>query len=463
MRPSGDVSAEQDAVPSLGGSESSPSAPRPEAPAPAQRTAPPLRLESQITITPSTDAENSNHILESLPFSHGLNSEPAAASTGVPDEGPANTTCSTICPETMVVDAKRPEGARIALEDPTALSLTLDLNGDGPLKCTPSRLERMATDAANLLELENSDMTCMSPESPGADLGIVNESYPTIAPASPRKLVAQTSRPLLSAQASGNRLAFPPRQRSMGAKPVIEKTMTRAVGRTQSVSVKGGPLARVRTLIMNKASTSAGSTFCCLKEECKYEFVIPEKQKVVFNAQESSTQQQRYFVGDSCREYSVKINEVIGDIVADFLFLRKKKQCVTLGCWCCTKPELSIYDTDGENGKFLGMIRDEGGCEQLYGMSCFSILDEREEIFYELVQEVCHVGLLCDLTCGSCVDIKFTIRSSAGQKVGSITRKLKACKASESFEIDFGDIKGSYYKQLIIAAAIFIDVRLFES
>lgn len=141
--------------------------------------------------------------------------------------------------------------------------------------------------------------------------------------------------------------------------------------------------------------------------------------------------------------------------------LRRPFSCT---CCCFNRPVVELVDAT--NGQTLGSLKDPFACCNL----TFSVRDPDEQDVIYANGGCCQWGLCCPLPCGPCSEVNFPLTDTqSGTAVGHIQKKVPSCCKFlfagdvDNYRVEFGAVEKPEYKMLLIAMAIFIDFRFFNS
>jgi len=134
----------------------------------------------------------------------------------------------------------------------------------------------------------------------------------------------------------------------------------------------------------------------------------------------------------------------------------------TCTCCCFNRPVVEIKDATGAK---VGSIRDPFACCDL----TFTLRDSADAEVLKAKGGCCQWGLCCPLPCGPCSRVEFDIvDASSGDSVGSVRKQVPSCLKwliadnVDNYKVDFGGVKNSQWKMMLIALGIFMDYRYFN-
>eukprot|EP00746_Dinoflagellata_sp_MGD_P077770 gnl/MRDRNA2_/MRDRNA2_31163_c0_seq1.p1 gnl/MRDRNA2_/MRDRNA2_31163_c0~~gnl/MRDRNA2_/MRDRNA2_31163_c0_seq1.p1 ORF type:complete len:333 (-),score=52.98 gnl/MRDRNA2_/MRDRNA2_31163_c0_seq1:42-1040(-) len=144
-----------------------------------------------------------------------------------------------------------------------------------------------------------------------------------------------------------------------------------------------------------------------------------------------------------------------------FIKLRKDFQC-TLCCF--NRPEVRVMSV--ASGKLLGIIKHPWNfCDMT-----FSISDHFEQELLRARAGCCQSGILCPCPLGPCSEVSFSVTDPAsGRELASLRKQvpgcLKYCFAQDvnNYLVEFDKIEDPTQRALMVALALFIDFRYFNS
>mmetsp|Transcript_1190 Transcript_1190/g.1629 ORF Transcript_1190/g.1629 Transcript_1190/m.1629 type:complete len:254 (-) Transcript_1190:122-883(-) len=137
----------------------------------------------------------------------------------------------------------------------------------------------------------------------------------------------------------------------------------------------------------------------------------------------------------------------------------------SLACCCFNRPSVTIFDVDA--GTETGAVRQP--CT-LCGNLKFEVDDPEGNEILEANGSCCQLGLCLPLPCGPCSEVHFDISDSdSGEPRGSMTKSVPGClkflfaSDVDNYEINFFESWSPRDKALMVALAIFMDFRLFNT
>lgn len=191
----------------------------------------------------------------------------------------------------------------------------------------------------------------------------------------------------------------------------------------------------------------------------KYDIVDGDTGQQLFYAVEQTdccTRQLRG--GCECAPWSLDIMYA-GDPIMQVPTFHLERPC-TLTCCCLNRPVLTVTDGNGtEIGKVVDPFR--------FCNMTFHVQDPDDNDIVTVDGGCCQWGLCCPMPCGPCAKVNFEIQSNDGAQVGEIQKKISCWKwlaapDVDNYKIKFGQVQHPAAKALIIALAIFMDIKYFS-
>jgi hypothetical protein len=195
--------------------------------------------------------------------------------------------------------------------------------------------------------------------------------------------------------------------------------------------------------------------------ETQNEYNILDKNGVkLFKAKEESDCLQRQCLPGDCRAFEYYITHHVGPLAGQpFLHIVREFQCTMC---CANRPVLNVYDAVTK--ECLGSIRDPWAlCDMT-----FDIMDAAGQEIIKVDGSCCQLGLFCQCPCGPCENVEFDIKDTkSGELVGGVDKtftlaNLVSFADNDNYKVTFGKVKNPKYKAMLLALAIFIDMRYFE-
>eukprot|EP00745_Piridium_sociabile_P041097 TRINITY_DN80592_c0_g3_i2.p1 TRINITY_DN80592_c0_g3~~TRINITY_DN80592_c0_g3_i2.p1 ORF type:complete len:216 (+),score=22.97 TRINITY_DN80592_c0_g3_i2:152-799(+) len=163
-----------------------------------------------------------------------------------------------------------------------------------------------------------------------------------------------------------------------------------------------------------------------------------------------------------CREFKIDVSVIPmpGHNPPPFLHLERPCSCTFL---CFNRPVMKL--TDVTTGQDIGSVTNPWHCCDYN----FSLKTPEQEKAIDIHATCCQPGILCPLPCGSCKEVNFHVKDhETKQEIGHLKRVmpgcLKACLTdADNYNIDFGSITDAKWKSMVLATALFIDLRYFSS
>lgn len=140
-------------------------------------------------------------------------------------------------------------------------------------------------------------------------------------------------------------------------------------------------------------------------------------------------------------------------------------QCTFL---CCNRPHMQVYYTEDGGREYLGKVVDNWDCCHY----SFDVKDSAHKTIYTLAANCCQCGIWCKCPCRSCEHVDFDMYQGGkrGKPLGTKMfkrGKKNCCKNAitdaDEFSVPFPNGSNWQHRALLLAAALLIDFRMFES
>jgi len=206
----------------------------------------------------------------------------------------------------------------------------------------------------------------------------------------------------------------------------------------------------------------------CWESNNKYD-VYNSSKKRIFYAHETTGCCMRQFQSffPDCAPWDIDIDYTEGWGSGETAY-KMKRDCTPCTCLCINRPLTEITD---KSGKKLGSIRDP--CAVCPTNMTFTIRDENDENILSAESGCCQWGICCPMPCGPCKSVEFPVKDTSGKTVGHLQKRMKGCfkmmccsmcfEDVENYKIDFADVQDPRQKALIMALALFTDMRYFHN
>jgi hypothetical protein len=142
--------------------------------------------------------------------------------------------------------------------------------------------------------------------------------------------------------------------------------------------------------------------------------------------------------------------------------LEKPWKCA---CCCCNRPR--VYLRDFSSGRLIGDI--EEPCLKCCTAMKFILKDDKGNKVATATSDCIQFGLCCSCPCGPCSRIHLTVRDAKYRNVGRMTRQIPGCcrwcltPDVDHYYVEFGDDMDPVDKTLLMALAVFLDFRYFNT
>lgn len=146
---------------------------------------------------------------------------------------------------------------------------------------------------------------------------------------------------------------------------------------------------------------------------------------------------------------------------AEEAFYLQRPQSFT--CCCFGRPRVIVGDV--RNAQEIARVTDP--CTVCW--LTFNVFDANDDPVLNINAAPCQCGLCCPCPCGPCAQVEFLVEDvKSGSQVGRLVKKVPgilswlASPDVDNYEIEFSAIQDPKLKIALLAAAIFIDFRLFN-
>lgn len=138
------------------------------------------------------------------------------------------------------------------------------------------------------------------------------------------------------------------------------------------------------------------------------------------------------------------------------------------GCCCFNRPKMQVYFTENGAREYIGKVVDNFDCCNY----SFDVKDSSHKTIYTLVASCCQCGIWCKCPCRSCEHIDFDMYQGGrkGRPLGAKMfkrGKKNCCKNAltdaDEFSVPFPHGSPWKHRALLLAAALLVDFRMFES
>lgn len=146
-------------------------------------------------------------------------------------------------------------------------------------------------------------------------------------------------------------------------------------------------------------------------------------------------------------------------------FVKLSRPC-QFSCCCFSRPIAQVIDQT--TNQKLGSFRDPCTCCQLN----FQIRDPEDREVLRVNGGFCcfQPGFWCPLPCGPCSKVSFSVEDAeSGQRVATLSKHVPSilgwCCAPDvdNYKVDFDKVQAPEWKALLLALAIFMDFRYFNT
>uniref|UniRef100_A0A7S1RHR7 Phospholipid scramblase n=1 Tax=Alexandrium catenella TaxID=2925 RepID=A0A7S1RHR7_ALECA len=203
----------------------------------------------------------------------------------------------------------------------------------------------------------------------------------------------------------------------------------------------------------------------------KYMLSDPSTGKDLFIAAEKSDDMmgmlgRQMFEGDQ-RPFNMEVALLSdkGQIPQPFLKMERPFKCT---CCCFQRPE--VFVTNAQSGEQIGSVVDPFAC----CMMTFDIKDSAGIPVMEINHNPCSCALCCwGCPCG-CQEVDFEVKDkTGGHTVGHIKKQFRMEEAismmtgvgcdADTYLVDFDQVEVPDWKAIILATALFLDYRFFNT
>lgn len=135
---------------------------------------------------------------------------------------------------------------------------------------------------------------------------------------------------------------------------------------------------------------------------------------------------------------------------------------------CFNRPQMQVYYTEDGGREYLGKVVDNFDCCNY----SFDVKDSAHKTIYTLVASCCQCGIWCKCPCRSCEHVDFDMYQGGrkGRPLGTKMfkrGKKNCCKNAitdaDEFSVPFPMGSPWQHRALLLAAALLVDFRMFES
>jgi len=220
--------------------------------------------------------------------------------------------------------------------------------------------------------------------------------------------------------------------------------------------------------IKQRASKLECLTCDCWESKNKYDVIQDGKR--VFYAHETTGCCMRQFQNclPDCAPWDVKIDYTGGWTPGGETAYHMTKDCTYCTFLCINRPVTKITDS---SGNLVGSIRDPCAC--IPTNMTFTVNDANGDGALWAESGCCQWGLCCPMPCGPCKYVDFPVKDSSGQQVAHMRKSMKSClqmlccsclfEDTENYTIEFAEVKDPRNKALLMALAVFTDMRYFNN
>jgi len=189
----------------------------------------------------------------------------------------------------------------------------------------------------------------------------------------------------------------------------------------------------------------------------KYDILDGETGSQLFFAVEQTDCCTRQLRGCECAPWQL---DILYAGQPDAPTFRLDRPC-TATCCCFNRPVLTVTDAAGTE---IGKVVDPWTCCNL----TFHVKDPDDNDIVTVDGGCCQLGLICPMPCGPCAKVNFEIQDPNGRQIGEIEKKISCCKwfaapDADNYNIEFGEVQNPAAKALVIALAIFMDMKYFSN
>lgn len=262
-----------------------------------------------------------------------------------------------------------------------------------------------------------------------------------------------------------------PGQQVVMQQPMMQVVQTTTTVQQQNPASQGDPryqpISDANQILIKHEGSCMGCCslgFCAPDNEYKvYEWSGDDDEghegKLLFTIeQESDCIPCRCLISTKKRGYKTNLKFPDTEVTA----FQKKE--FNLGCLCLCRPETDIWDLNEGRELKLGTLSNP--CS----MCCldFKVTEEgKEDPSWSIDVPCCAYGVMCPFYCGPCSHADIPINNNNGNEVGQIVKKWQSCvseycQGAQDYIVKFPPNATRQQKFLLIFAATFIDMTLFE-
>lgn len=236
-----------------------------------------------------------------------------------------------------------------------------------------------------------------------------------------------------------------PGQQAMGSGITVGRTMLAATSRASMKEVEDEDF---KGAMIEAVGAETNKVFEVVDTRVNYPILV---------AQENATFFERNCLCAECRPYKYE------------LFARKSQaellpMLSMYRPYSCKCGSRSMKVMDSQSGQTFGRIQHINSCSQI----CFRVNNAEGQVVYEVVSRKCSAAkVFGKLPCGPTKAHEFTVIDRHGKNLGVIRNEWTGCfnefLGKDEYTFDFGRITNADDKALLVATAIFIDMRYFTA
>jgi len=152
------------------------------------------------------------------------------------------------------------------------------------------------------------------------------------------------------------------------------------------------------------------------------------------------------------------------DFDTEEVVLRLVRECQCT-CYCCNRPEMKVYCTQGGQENYIGKIVDNWDCINF----SYTVKDAADNVRFFIKASCCQLGFHCKCPCEPCEKIEFDLwqgdkekQEAPIMKVGTGNCLKNAISDADNFSVPFPHNATWQDKSLLLASVLMIDFMQFE-